>query len=277
MSELQQDATVYDDEMIGQDANREPENTSESDDQATDPASATGDTDKDRAVEFTEEQQRYIEEQIIAKKVFKLREAERKAEQIQKQYDELQKKLPQDSRPSVPDLPDPYSLTDSEFRQKLQERENALRKAAEYDAKQRFAEEQSQQEQLRRQQEQQEALYKEVQSYTQRAVKLGVKPEELQAAGNTVAHFGMDDSIVQMILSDEVGPLITKYLGSNVSELESLRNLPPTLAAVKIATEIRPKAAALKPKTSAAPAPTEPPRQSGYGSKVEVLDGVTFE
>lgn len=280
MSELQPDGIVIDDEMIGQPAKVSEPDTPPEDDPEQGSASAPDDTDKGRAVEFTEDQQRYIEETIIAKKVFKLREAERRAEQLQKQFDELQKKLPQDTRPDVPELPDPYSLTDLQFRDALTKREDALRKAAEYDAKARFNQERVEQDQMRKQHEKHEALLNQVQTYSQRATKLGITPEELQLAGSTLDQFGIgqpDNPLTELILQDDAGPLITMYLSKNVSELEELRSLPPTYAAVRIATEIKRKASALKRKLSSTPEPIDPPRSGGSAPKKFGPDGATFE
>jgi hypothetical protein len=69
----------------------------------------------------------------------------------------------------------------------------------------------------------------------------------------------IEDSLVQYILEDDHGPLITKYLSQNIGLLDNLRNMHPTRAAVMIATEIKSKAAALKPKFTNAPDPIRRP------------------
>ena len=99
------------------------------------------------------------------------------------------------------------------------------------------------------QQKQQEALTERVQSYSQKATSLGIKSEDLQVAGNTVAQFGIHEDLVQYILEEDQGPLITTYLSKNLLELEKLREMSPTQAAVYVATTVKQKAAALKAKT----------------------------
>jgi hypothetical protein len=156
-------------------------------------------------------------------------------------------------------------------------REQALISAAAYDARMQML--QNQQAQIAHQaaQKQQEVLVEKVQSYAQRAKTLGVKAEELQAAGSIVGQFGIEDSLVQYILEDDHGPLITKYLSQNIGLLDNLRNMHPTRAAVIIATEMKSKAAALKPKFTNAPDPIRRPQPSGVQVKPKGPKGATFE
>lgn len=87
-----------------------------------------------------------------------------------------------------------------------------------------------------------ETLVEKVQAYSQRAEKLGVSANELQAAGSVVGQFGIDDQLVQLILDDEKGPLITIYLSQNLAELEKLIQMPIIAATTHIATVIKAKA-----------------------------------
>ena len=123
----------------------------------------------------------------------------------------------------------------------------------------------------------QEALNEKVASYSQRAVKLGISSEELQAAGNQVASFGMADEVVNYILEDDLGPAITKYLSQNITELDTIRSMAPAQAAVRIATHVREKAAALKPKVNAAPDPVDQPAKAGVAPKGRGPKGAIFE
>jgi hypothetical protein len=224
---------------------------------------------------FTEKQQRIFDE-AIGKKTFKLREMEREAEQLRKRLEEIERPVTQ-SRPNVPALPDPFAVSDEEYKRQIMHREQALISAAAYDARMQML--QNQQAQIAHQaaQKQQEVLVEKVQSYAQRAKTLGVKAEELQAAGSIVGQFGIEDSLVQYILEDDHGPLITKYLSQNIGLLDSLRQMHPTRAAVMIATEIKSKATALKPKFTNAPDPIRRPQPSGVQVKPKGPKGATFE
>lgn len=224
---------------------------------------------------FTEAQQKVFDD-AIGKKVFKLREKEREAEQLRRRLEELEQPQTR-SRPQVPALPDPFALSDEEYKRQIMHREQALISAAAYDAQAQMLQRQQMQLAQEAEQKQQEVLVEKVQSYAQRAKTLGVKAEELQAAGSIVGQFGIDDSLVQYILEDDHGPLITKYLSQNVTELDALRHLHPTMAAVRIATLIKQKAVALKPKYTNAPDPVRRPMPSSAQVKPKGPKGATFE
>ena len=107
---------------------------SEEQETAAEPSPDSGET-HDKPI-FTEEQQRIFDE-AIGKKVFKLREKEREAEQLRKQLEEFQKTETR-SRPSIPDMPDPFAVTDEEYKRRIREREQALISVASYDAQQQM-------------------------------------------------------------------------------------------------------------------------------------------
>jgi hypothetical protein len=224
---------------------------------------------------FTEAQQKVFDD-AIGKKVFKLREKEREAEQLRKRLEELEQPQTR-SRPLVPALPDPFAVSDEEYKRQIMHREQALISASAYDTQMQMLKNQQAQMAQEAEQKQQEILVEKVQSYAQRAKTLGVKAEELQAAGSIVGQFGIEDSLVQYILEDDHGPLITKYLSQNIGLLDSLRQMHPTRAAVMIATEIKSKAAALKPKFTNAPDPIRRPQPSGVQVKPKGPKGATFE
>lgn len=284
MSELQPDnGIVFDESDVQEPQGAEPqiieEQEPETEDQPDNPddsASATDDTDKDQAVKFDEKQQEKVNE-LIAEKVKKQREAERKAEKLERELQELKAKLPEETKPVIPPLPDPFSLSETEYRAKIAEREEAIRRSAAYEARQESLQKQTQEARQQAENARLEAQMRKVQSYSQRAVQLGITADELQVAGNTVAQFGMDDSLVELILDDKDGPLITKYLSKNIAELEALRSLPPAYAAVRIATDIKQKASALKPKVNPAPDPVRSPRQSGSTQRQFGPKGATYE
>lgn len=230
----------------------------------------------EKHITFSEEQQRILDE-AVGKKVFKLREKEREAEALKKRLEELEAKIPEQRRPNVPDIPDPFALSDEEYKRQLYQRDEALKQAIAYDQQQQMLKQQQQQLEQQRLQKQQEVLTEKVQSYSQRAVKLGIKAEELQAAGNTIAQFGIHDDVASYILEEDSGPLITTYLSKNLLELEKVREMSPAAAAVYIATTVKQKAAALKPKVNSAPDPLEQPHGAGTAPKPRGPSGATFE
>lgn len=213
----------------------------------------------------------------VAEKVKKLREKELEAEQLKQRLESLERQMPKQERPNVPKEPDPYALSDQEYQQQLRMRDEAIARQAAFDAQQRFQHEEAQRLQQQQLMKQQEALNEKVSTYSQRAVQLGITNEELQVAGNTVASFGISDDVVNYILDDDLGPAITKYLSQNVTELDTIRNMTPVQAAARIATHVREKAAALKPKVNAAPDPVNQPAKAGVAPKARGPKGAMFE
>lgn len=246
------------------------EQTTQEDDSLT-----AGDSEQphEEKVEFNEAQQKVLND-IAAKKAFETREARREVEDLRQQMADMQSKLPVEQAPVVPDAPDPYSDT---YELDLQKRDEALLAKARFDAQSNY---QQQQLQLQKQDEQRlesEALNKSVSEYTDRAKKLGVSSDELQAAGQVVSEYGINDQVTKHILADQHGPLITKYLSQNPLAMESLRNMPPISAGVFIESEIKPQAVKLKPQTTNTPAPIDTITGAGTPLKKHpALEGVIY-
>ena len=276
MSKLQpEDSYEYDSEEDVTTEEEVAETEDSVEEQDTESAPEAGEN-PEKHITFSEEQQRILDE-AVGKKVFKLREKEREAEALKKRLEELEARIPEQRRPNVPDIPDPFALSDEEYKRQLYQRDEALKQAIAYDQQQQMLKQQQQQLEQQRLQKQQEVLTEKVQSYSQRAVKLGIKAEELQAAGNTIAQFGIHDDVASYILEEDSGPLITTYLSKNLLELEKLRDMSPARAAVYIATTVKQKAAALKPKVNSAPDPLEQPHGAGTAPKPRGPQGATFE
>lgn len=228
-------------------------------------------------VEFDEGQQKLVDD-IIGKKTFQMRQSERdsdaKINELQKQLEEANSKVPQQTRPNVPEMPDAF---DDNYQEQMTQRDEAIRQAAEFDGRQSAQQAQLQVQQQAALAEQQQAFNKVVESYTDNATKLGVDATELQAAGAIVANYGLNDQVVEFILQDDQGPLITKYLANNPLEMETLRNLSPMGAAVRIGNEIKKQAAALGVKSRSAPDPAETLQGSGVSPKKAGLQSATYE
>ena len=271
MSELISDDYDIDDEqevILSEDPTPEVEEESDS-------APDTGE-DQEKHVQFTPEQQE-IFNKTVGVKVAEKKAIELEKRELERQLEEFRSRAPAQQKPVVPDLPDPFAFSDDEYRQRIQQREQALIEQVQYDARQRAIEDNRRQMAYQEQMKQQEELNGQIKSYSDKATKFGIKPEELQVAGNTVAQFGMDDTLVSYILADDHGPLITKYLANNLTDLDELSRMPPTLAAVKIATTIKQKAASLKPKVNNAPDPLDAPRGAGSAPKPKGPQGAIFE
>ena len=276
MSEMQQDIEIDGDLEIGE--SPEIENTEGHADEDQDGSDSSSDnTGKAPAkVVFTDEQQRIVDE-AVGHKVFKQREAERKAERLQKELDEIKSKQQAGLPPLIPDIRNPFELTEEQYAQRVRERDSAIKARAEWDANQRAQQQRTDDARQQAEAARIESLNKDIDSYRGRATTFGIKTEELQAAGNTVATFGIHEDLVQFILTDEHGPLITKYLSRNVAEMETLASMSPAAAAARIERIVRGKALALKPKVTETPDPSDRPRGSGVSPKEKGPQGATFE
>ena len=116
-------------------------------------------------------------------------------------------------------------------------------------------------------------------SYSNKALELGIKQDELQAAGNAVAGYGLSDDLVMHILADSDGPLITKHLAANPQDGYQLATMSPYTVG-QFLDGIKTKASALKPKTSSTPAPATNLQGNGVdpeAGKYTHIKGAKFE
>ncbi len=249
-----------------EDISEESEETSE------DTSEETAEPEKEKPV-FTPEQQEVFNREI-GKKVASQREAERQLQESREMLAEMAAKLaPDNSRPQIPDVPDPL---DNDFEQKIKERDDAIRNAVEWDTKQYANEQQLFQQEEAARKTQMETLNKAVETYKDRADKLNITGDELKEAGQVVQNYGLPNPLVAHILDEKLGPQITMYLSKNPMEAEALAQMPFNRAFVAISTEIAQKAQGMIKKVSPSAEPTETLR--GAGGKVERgPKGATFE
>lgn len=217
-------------------------------------------------------------QKAINKKHFEAKEAERKLAEAQAKIDEFEAKQRQEMEArvgNIPPLPDPF---DDDYEAKLKAREDALLQKAQFDAQQAIIQQQ-QQAQIQQAQAAKEAQVREsMTNYSKRAVELGIEQNELQAAGNTVAQYGLSDDLVLHILGDADGPLITKHLAANPQEGFELAQMSPYQVGSYL-DGIKQKAGDLKPKSTNAPKPSQ---QLEGGSKIpddgyQHIKGAKFE
>lgn len=226
-------------------------------------------------VEFNQEQQEVFNK-AIAKKTFELRETERRLEAERHERERYALELEKYRAPvlDIPPMPDPY---EDGYEQKVRARDQAIALKAAHDA-QNYQRQQAQQAQeqeasYRRQQD----LERSVSEYKSNALKFGVKQEELTQAAQTVANYGINEDLAMAIIQDEQGALITTYLADNIEDLDKVVRMTPIQAAMYIASVVKPKAQARKPKVSSAPEPTLAVRGNGAPeSKSPLLKGVTY-
>ena len=177
---------------------------------------------------------------------------------------------------NIPDIPDPF---DDDFDVKVKAREDALIAQANYNAQNQYYLQQQQDSQQQEVQAKQQQIQESMSNYSKKALDLGIDQNELQAAGNTVANYGLSDDLVMYILADTDGPLITKHLAANPQDGYKLANMSPYEAGTFLG-DVKKKASALKPRTSNAPNPATNLRGNGADpskTKYKNLGGAKFE
>lgn len=269
-TELQDDIVIEPDAEL--DLGTKDENES-----AGDLAPPAHDTEH-KKVEFSAEQQEILDREI-GKKTFKLREEQRKREELERKIAAYESQnVRQEQAPVVPDVPDQW---DDNYEQKLRQREEALTKRGEWNARQAYAAQQAHQAEQQKAQLKQQQLASDVEEYSKRAIQSGLSKEELAQAGQAVGAYIYNEDLAQAIIKDERGALITRYLADHINELEHVGQLSlvnPLAAAMYIAENIKPKLSAMKPKTTQAPEPVEIIRGAGAHKKDRYhLEGATFE
>lgn len=207
------------------------------------------------------------------------REAQEAKEEAQRLRMELEKaKLPKE--PEIPPVPDQF---DDDFDQKLAARERALAAKAEYDRQVQAYEAETQrlqqEQQYREYQEQQRIKAEREQEYVQRIQASGLSAGEVEnhLAKIVQEHPQMPEPMRLALVDDPQSPLIAKYLSENPDEAYALYGMTPYQGTVHIATEIKKKALALKPKPTSTPPPAD---TLDGGGKTEFdnpyLEGATF-
>lgn len=176
---------------------------------------------------------------------------------------------------NIPPMPDAF---DDDFEAKVKQRDEAIIAQANYNASNQAY---LQQQQLHQQQAAQAAQAeqdKALISYANKATDLGIKQDELNAAANTVAQYGLSNELVMHIVKDSDGPLITKHLAANPLDGHTLASMSPYLVG-QFLSDIKAKASALKPKKSSAPAPAESLSGNGVDpemGKYKHISGVKY-
>jgi multidrug efflux pump subunit AcrA (membrane-fusion protein) len=208
---------------------------------------------EEEKVTFNEAQQAKVDE-IIGKRFKHSRDLERERDELRAQLQETQAKLPKESEPEVPPIPDRYDFDDdTQYQQAVAKRDDAIQKRAEYQARQRLAQEADQAKQLEAQQAEYQAQQERVSGYIETGKSFGIDQSDLIRQGQEVGQH-LSDDLQNHIAVDSHGPLITDYLHKNVLELEKVRSMSPMEAAVYIATEVKPKLSSTR-KTTTAPKP----------------------
>ena len=218
-------------------------------------------------------------QQQVNKQHRKYRDAERTATKAQADNDRLQKELDEFKASSVdltvPPAPDPYA---DDYAEQVIKRDEKIQQIADHKAEARSLETAQQQQQTEAKTDQERKDAEALQTFDANFLKLGLKPDEMKQAAQTVIENGISETLEDILLLDEDGPLLVKYFADNPVEQDNLSGMSPFQLLNHLNSEIKPKASLLKPKTSQAP---EPPMTLQGGGVAELQEpwekGVKYE
>lgn len=209
----------------------------------------------------------------INQKHFELMEEKRAREAAEAEIAALKSKIPENHKVDIPPLPDPY---DDDFDTKMAQRDEAIKKAAIYDAQEEVRQNQLNEQYRTQAESKQKALAEAVNTYSGRARDLNISESELMVAGKTVAAYGIHDSVAEFILQDDKGPAITAHLARNPEQLEIVSRLNPIQAALYIASNVKPKLS-VKSKANDLPDPADTLSGGGVTKKERGPKGAKYD
>jgi hypothetical protein len=130
------------------------------------------------------------------------------------------------------------------------------------------------------QQKEQQAKYQTVvENYIQGGLRSGLNEDKMMANEHVLQGANLSQDLVERIYSDEYGAKLVDHIASDADLLSELSSMNPFDAAVKIATEIKPRALSTKPLSTNAPDPIEPTQGGGMppSDGLKWIGGAKFE
>lgn len=220
--------------------------------------------ENDRQVGFQHKKFR-DEERLRIKTEEELKEAKRRLSELQPKVDDV----------VIPPVPDPNSET---FAEDVVKRDEAIARKAQLAANEQIQAKQRQDGEAERAAQVEAAIAEKVKGFDTNMVAHGLNPNETKAAADAVIQYGISDNFQDILLEDPDGPLFVQYLAKNPLELEQMNGMSPLQLVNHLNGDMRTKAALLKPKTSAAPAPPITLEGGGVGEVTEDFEkGVVYE
>lgn len=207
----------------------------------------------------------------INKKHYELMEERRTVEKLRAEMEELKAAIPQETRPAIPDIPDPY---EDDFDAKIAARDKAIKDAAAFDEAQRIQRENEQAAIAQEQERQRQELLKREKVFTERAAASGISDNEIATSVQTVAAYGgVGNDLANYLLESDQGPAIISHLAKNPDQIIALQGMTPIQGAVYVASTIAPNVS----KPNAAPPPVDALGGGGAPPEQKGPKGATYE
>lgn len=214
----------------------------------------------------------------INKKHRQMMEAREETEETKRQLHDAQAKLDYQTQQQVPEIPELPNSYDPEYNLKMQQRDKAIVDRTAYDQAAVSQQQQAYQTQQQELQEQQTAAMARVSKFQNRVTKLGLKPEEILVAEQTVGSYIQSQDVKNYLLDSDDGALMVSYLAANPIELEKIGSMQPMQAAIHLQNVVGPEAIKLAPTQTKTP---DPSTLLGGRARAQeaspMLQGATFE
>jgi len=277
--EVAESPTVENDITLDAEAHDLPEESAEN--QEGEQGEIENDAASDSSPDIAPEQEKKLEHTASVKKAInskhrQMKEAQEKAEELQKRIDELEgKKLAESTAlADVPALPDQF---DDDFETKRQQREAILienaRRAAitEYNQKQELQAQQAAQIKQQKEWDEKQAAFMAA------GVEAGISEDSIVESAQTISNLGLPKDAIAMLVGEADGAVIMDYLSKNPDLTIELAGMNPYQQGAAIQSRVR---NAVKPskKMTKAPAPPKTANgAAGHQSGNPLLKGATFE
>lgn len=278
---LQSDQDLIDEEV-------ETEEDTDSELQQSEESAASSEPEHLENTEDDEEQKPVNQEAVnkaIAKQHAKYREEQRRANEERKKREELEAKLREieekqlrGSEPQVPDIPDRFDYdSESEYREAIKQRDEALIQRQIWENQQQSY--RAQQQQLKQQQElkKQQRLIESYQQYQKRIEDFGIDKAKMKEAGEIVGAYNLDQKVVEYILEEEKGALMTLKLAKDLDTLDHIASLEVEKAILYLDRNVRPTVGVSKRTTQAKKVPTRVKGSSKGSADYPLTGGATVE
>tara|TARA_B100000787_G_scaffold169973_2_gene163219 strand:- start:3441 stop:4289 length:849 start_codon:yes stop_codon:yes gene_type:complete len=239
------------------------------------------DTASDSSPDIAPEQEKKLEHTANVKKAInskhrQMKEAQERAEALQKRLDELEgNKLAESTAlADVPALPDQF---DDDFEAKRQRRESVLIENARRAAIAEHNHAQELQAQQAAQIKQQSAWNEKQAIFMAAGVDAGISEDSILESAQTISNLGLPKDAIAMLVGEEDGAVIMDYLSKNPDLTIELAGMNPYQQGAAIQSRVR---NAVKPSKKMTKAPVPPKTANGapgHQSGNPLLKGATFE
>jgi len=235
------------------------------------------DGSQEQKVEFSPEQQAVIDG-VASKKTRKIHEQRQRAEAAESRVRELEAQRPVETEPVVPPMPnrDDFIGEEDKFDVLIATRDEANANRAVFLANQSRTLNDRKEATERSQREIADKEKKEGDAYFSRSKDFGIDKDKMVNDMVFVGDSIKSPEIHSFLVTNELGPVITAHLASNMQDLDTVKNMNSVEFGAYFETTLKPKLSSAREKTKA-PTPATPVEgKAAPEGKDPLIEGATF-